>query len=190
MKFKKYYEKIMASKSKFIIIIGFIGIFLIALSTFSTKKKDEKEKTTLCDKNRSTDMDEYVSKLENKVNSIVSQIDGVGQSKVIITLENGIENVYANSQKKATNTNENFSGKTLKRDDIQTDVVLVDSGTGAGKQGLIITQREPKIRGVMVLCEGGDNVKTVANVVDAVSKCLNIGTNRLSVVKGVVTKNK
>ena len=43
MKFKKYYEKIMASKSKFIIIIGFIGIFLIALSTFSTKKRWKRE---------------------------------------------------------------------------------------------------------------------------------------------------
>jgi len=72
-----------------------------------------------------------------------------------------------------------------KRDDIQKDVVIID-GT-QGKQALIVTQKEPTIRGVIIICEGADNPKTVADVVNSVSKCLNIGTNRLSVVKGAIT---
>ena len=185
MKYKKYYEKILASKSKYVIIIGFIGIFLIVLSTFTTKKTEPKTKEVSSNYFTTTNTEEYVNKLENKINSIISQIEGVGNSKVIITLEKGIENVYANSEKKATNSNENFSGKMSKRDDIQKDIVIID-GT-QGKQALIVTQKEPTIRGVIIICEGADNPKTVADVVNSVSKCLNIGTNRLSVVKGAIT---
>lgn len=185
MNFKKYYEKILASKSKYIIVIGFIGIFLITISAFSTKKTKPEPKEVSSTSFTTTNSEEYVNKLENKINSIISQIQGVGNSKVIITLEKGVENIYANSEKKATNLNENLSGKMSKRDDIQKDVVIID-GT-QGKQALIVTQKEPTIRGVIIICEGADNPKTVADVVNSVSKCLNIGTNRLSVVKGAIS---
>ncbi len=182
-KIKERLKKFLPFKSKYnyIVLLGFIGIFLIALSTITHKKKDEIKKEEAKNCFNHNNIDEYAQQLENKLNNIISKIKGVGKSEVFVTIENGVENIYANSEKKATNSNENLSGKMSKRDDSQKDVVIIDGNEG--KKALIITQKEPKIKGVLVVCEGADNITVVENVIDAISKCLNIKKNRLSVVK-------
>ncbi len=179
MDFKKQYEKIMSSKLKYIVLLGLIGILLIVFSITTKKENKSKEKTQ--NQSNTITTDEYVKKLEDKLNNIISKIKGVGQSEVFITIENGIENIYANSEKKSTNSNENFSGKMSKKDDLQKDVVVIDSNNG--KQALVITQKEPTIKGVLVVCDGADDVYVVEQVIDAVCKSLNIKKNRMSVVK-------
>ena len=69
------------------------------------------------------------------------------------------------------------------RNDSQKDIAMVD--TKEGKQALVVTQKEPKIKGVLVVCDGADNSLVVEQVYDAISKPLNIKRNRLSVVKYV-----
>ena len=183
MNFKEQLKKIMSFKFKhnYIMLLGFIGIFLIAFSTLTFKKKDENKQEEIKNCFNHNNTDEYAKQLENKLNNIISKIKGVGKSEVFITIENGIENIYANSEKKTTNSNENLSGKMSKKDDSQKDVVVIDSNEG--KKALIVTQKEPKIKGVLVVCEGADNIKVVEDVTQAISKCLNIKKNRLSVVK-------
>lgn len=187
MELKKYIDKIMSSKdnTKYIVIIGMIGILLIAISTLIPKNSDGRTENNSL---KNVTAETYVAQLEKKINSMISQIEGVGSSEVVITLENGIENVYANSERKTSDCNENVSGKSTNRNDTQHDVVIID-GSG-GKQALVITQKEPTVKGVVVVCEGADNSVIVNRVTDAVTKSLNIKTNRISVVKKQQSKNK
>ncbi len=187
MELKKYIDKIMSSKdkTKYIVITGMIGILLIAISTLIPKNSDGKTENSIL---KNVTAETYVAQLEKKINSMISQIEGVGSSEVVITLENGIENVYANSERKTSDCNENISGKSTNRNDTQHDVVIID-GSG-GKQALVITQKEPTVKGVVVVCEGADNSVIVNRVTDAVTKSLNIKTNRISVVKKQQTKNR
>jgi len=180
MDFKKQYEKIMNSKLKYVVLLALVGTLLILFSTFTTKKeKTNKNEIENISKKMTTE--EYSKNLENKLNNIISKIKGVGKSEIFVTIENGTENIYANSEKKTVNENENFSGKMSKRNDVQKDVVVIDSEKG--KQALVIMQKEPTIKGVLVVCDGADDVTVVENVVNAISKSLNIKRNRLSVVK-------
>jgi len=182
--FKKYYEKIMSSKSKYIILLATIGIILIVFSTFTTQKnkkneiKDKDNEKVRCNEGVSQ-TEEYTRKLEMKLAKIISKIKGVGKSDVMITLENGVENIYANSEKKTTNSNENFSGKMSNRNDLQKDIVTIDGKKG--KEALLSTQREPKIKGVLIVCEGGGSSYVVKKVTDATKSALNIGLNAISV---------
>ena len=181
MDFKKQLEKLMNSKLKYVFLLCLVGIILILIST-TTKKKENTQKEDAKKTYKTMDAKEYEQQLENKLKDIVSKIKGVGKSDVFITLENGVENIYANSEKKTTNSNENFSGKMSKKNDLQKDVVVIDGNKG--KKALMITQKEPTIKGVLVVCEGGDDVNVVKQITDAISKSLNIKKNRLSVVKG------
>ena len=187
MEFKKYLEKLLYSKekTKYILIIGMVGILLISISTLLPKNSNDKN---MCgeSKNLNLSTEAYVQQLEQKINSMISQIEGVGNSEVVITLENGVENVYANSERKTSDSNENASGKQTNRNNTQHDVVIVD-GSG-GKQALIVTQKEPSVKGVVVVCEGADNSLIVKRVSDAVTKSLDIKTNRVSVVKRAAGK--
>ena len=184
MDFKKIFENLFASntkKTKLITFLALLGIMLITLASFWPTNKNSKNKTL---KNNfvETDINLYANQLENKINNIIKKIEGVGNCKVLITMENGIENIYANSEKKISNLNDNMSGMPTKQSDIQRDVALVDGNEG--KQALMITQKEPTVKGVVVVCQGAENGLVAKRVTDAVSKALHIKINRLSVVKG------
>lgn len=190
MDFKKNFENLFSSntkKAKLITFLALLGILLITLASFMPPGKNEKTKNS---KNNytETDINKYTDQLEKKINEIVKQIDGVGNCKVLITMENGVENIYANSEKKMSNSNENLTGTPSHHNDIQRDVVLIDGNDG--KQALMVTQKEPTVKGVVVVCQGAENDLVAKRVTDAVSKALHIKINRLSIVKGNPTNKK
>lgn len=171
------------SKTKIIMIVGILGIVLIFTSILlptNTKSKDEK--------NISLTTKQYEKELEDKIGELVSRIEGVGNSKVTVTLENGVENVYANTQKKSTNkSNTNSNGQNTQKSDSEQEVVIIDGKNG--KEALMVTQKEPTVKGVVVVCDGADNIKTEKMIKEAVTTSLNIKSNRVSVVKSNTTKN-
>ena len=42
---------------------------------------------------------------------------------------------------------------------------------------------EPKVRGVVVVCDGGDDPVTVSRVLEAVTKALNISSDKVCITK-------
>ena len=89
-KLKEYLEKLKFDKKKIIIAIGFIGIALILLSEVVPQESSKSQNT-----DAQTDYSEYVSSLEEKTADLISSIDGVGRCKVMITLEQSDENIFA-----------------------------------------------------------------------------------------------
>lgn len=186
MDIKKLFSQVFSKDSKWtkaVIFAGFIGIALILLSSLLPKTSGNKASSS--DQCTTISSEEYVKQLEEKVQTLVEKISGVGSSNVMITLENGVENVYANSEKKSTdNTTDNSSSGTSKATDknnTEQNVVVVDGKDG--KQALVVTQKEPTVKGVVVVCDGGDNLTVVQDVIDAVTTALRITSNRVTVVK-------
>ena len=184
MEAKKMFDKLFAKKSfsKWILILGIIGMALIFLSSFWPEPQTKTEQTADV---AASDVETYTQQLEAKVTNLVSQIDGVGNCSVMITLENGVENVYANSEKNSNDSTDDYNGegnqKTTERKDSEQNIVVVDGSDG--KEALMVTQKEPTVKGVVVVCDGADNPVVVQRVTDAVTTALNIKSNRVSVVK-------
>ena len=184
MEAKKMFDKLFAKKSfsKWILIFGIIGMALIFLSSFWPESQTNTEQTADV---AASDVETYTQQLETKVTNLVSQIDGVGKCSVMITLENGVENVYANSEKNSNDSTDDYNGdgnqKTTERKDSEQNIVVVDGSDG--KEALMVTQKEPTVKGVVVVCDGADNPVVVQRVTDAVTTALNVKSNRVSVVK-------
>ena len=51
---------------------------------------------------------------------------------------------------------------------------ILSSIEGVGKTDVMITEEEGKIVGVVIVCEGADNLMTRSNILNAVSTALNI----------------
>lgn len=98
-KLKEYLEKIKFDKKKIIIAIGFMGIALILLSEVVPQESSKSQNTDV-----QTDYSEYVSSLEEKTADLISSIDGVGKCKVMITLEQSDENIFAKNTDESTNS--------------------------------------------------------------------------------------
>lgn len=155
-------------KTKIIVAIGLIGLALIFASSIFDGKKENKTS----DDYNCVDYEEYAENLEHKLTDIVNSIEGAGECKVMITLENSAENVYATDVE--TKTDSNSSNQKDK-------YVFYDSSNG--ESPVLIKEYLPKVQGVTVLCNGGDNIAVKEKIIQCVTSLFNIPTNRVSVSK-------
>ena len=138
----------------YLVVIG--GIF-----TFSSffEEKEIKPAETM-------DYLEYISSLEEKIAGIASQITGVA-TEANLTLETGTEYVYLDQ----------YTTEELKN---EQSYIVIDDGSG-GEKALIVTEKMPQIRGVVVVAKGATNQQTEA-IKSSVAALLNIRSSKISVI--------
>lgn len=159
-----------------IVAIGVLGIVLIFLSEMLPKRKSQAAPPT-----EQTTTEEYTAALEERLTALIGRIDGVGRCRVMVTLENGIKYVYASEEK--TGSDYKTQGDTASQaDDSETTVILVQ--TDNGYEGLLVTELQPTVKGVVVVCEGGGDSVVQTRVKEALTAVLNITEKRVCVVAG------
>lgn len=91
---KEKLQKLKSDKNliRVIYIIGIIGIVLIFCSTFFTDKNKEYNSD-------SYSVSDYQSTQETRIKDMVESIQGVGKAKVMITMENSVEQIYTDDTK-------------------------------------------------------------------------------------------
>ena len=100
---------------------------------------------------------------------ILSQIQGVGKVRVLLTLASGEQTVYQNDQTvDASRTN-------------NETVILTDADRN--QWGLVQKILAPQYRGAIVLCQGAGDSSVRLAVVEAVSDATGLSTDRISVLK-------
>ncbi len=153
-------------KTKMLVIIGVIGILLILVSEIDFNPSKANENIS------SSDYVSYVNNLDKELTEIISNIDGVGTCKVMITLKNTSESVYA----------KNSDISSADSSSSQNDEYVIYNGTN-GDSPLLLKENFPVIEGVAIVCSGGDNVKIQEQIKKCVSALFNISSNRISVSK-------
>ena len=175
--FDKSKAEFLKNKNKWLIMIGFIGIGLIFISSLFPSQKREKKtvETTksLC---------EYEKELEAKIEDTVSKISGAGKCRVMITFDQGTEYIYAKEEKSTddrslTSKTDEYAEGSKKSG--ENGYIIID--TENGEQALIVTEKAPKVRGVVIVCEGGGNAGVAATVKRAVTGALDISESKVCV---------
>lgn len=165
-----------------IVIIGILGVALIfASSFFKTEKKEDKNAVA-----SKYTTQEYVTRLEQNLTELVSSIKGAGESKVMVTLENSEQTVYATEERQNKEATEDKSnGQTSKKkesDGLEKKYITVKDSDGSEK-ALSVTQIQPTVKGVVVVCQGGDDPCVQKKVIDAIKTALNITAKRVYVTR-------
>ena len=165
---------------KVVLFAGILGIFLIFVSSYSQNKPPPEKQEPI--KNQTTQ--EYIEKLESDLNKIISSIKGAGDAKVLITLENGMENVYATEERKNKEaTKDNLNGEASKvkeSDDVEKKYITIKDSDGSEK-ALSVMQIQPKVKGVVIVCKGGGNPEVQQRIREATKTLLNISSKRVFV---------
>jgi stage III sporulation protein AG len=128
--------------------------------------------------------EDYIRALENKLCGLMGSIKGVGQVQIMVTLENTGEYVYAQEEKRNVDKNvepgvEGAPDKSYLKENVQQTYILMNGQ----KEALVRTHLEPKVQGVVVICEGADNILVQQSVINVVTTALNIPTTRVCVEK-------
>ena len=122
--------------------------------------------------------------IENQLKYTLSQIEGAGRVEVMITYEASGEIVPAISVDKqtSTTTSSGDSGtSTTSTENTQNEIVTI--GGSGGNSALVLKEKSPEIRGVIVVSEGADNIAVKLNLLRAVQTLLSVSPDQVDVYK-------
>ena len=157
-----------------VVFVIILIIVLLSINVIWNKDKKEDNKSTI-DENKKLATIEEKSKDDNsltseKLENILSKINGVGKVKVYITYSqtSQIIPIYNEDISQKDTQEEDTQGGTRKVVETDTKKEVVYNEKSGSKT--IITQSivSPKIEGAIVTAEGGNNTNTKANIIQAV----------------------
>ena len=171
---------------KVILILGFAGIALIFLSGLFQNHDSKATNAQAEEESTKTTAQEYTQQVEKSLTELIGNINGAGSVKVLVTLERNTQYVYATEEKKTTQSTQdqaaNATVKNQENDSRETKYILVKGADGS-QQALAVTQVEPIVKGVVVVCEGGNQPAVQKDIIDAVTTALNLSSARVCVIK-------
>ncbi len=188
---KASFVKLSKEKRDKIAIVFLLGIFflLIAtpLSSFSSKNESkDSEITEFATEERQENMenDEYIEQLENKLEQTIEGMEGAGKVHVMITLEASGEKILDKNQPYESSSEVvKEAGKESEQSTIQSDSETVLIDVDGNTSPIIVQERYPKIEGVVVVCEGGDNTAISLRIKEAVQALFSVDTHKIVVCK-------
>lgn len=157
---------------KALVIAGLVGIALIFISSlFGSGSDSEKNESKV-----GFSAEEYCLELETDIKKLVSEITGSKNVSVVVTLENSVSYSYADIKEEVSSDKK---GDTSATDtELKESYITVKTADG-GEQALLITENMPEIRGVAIVCEGGDSELINEKILNTVTAALNITKKRV-----------
>lgn len=156
-----------------------------ALLEESDVQKVETEETDGGERELSVRMDEYIDDMEKKVEEQLVLVDGVGKVKVMITLKSSAEKIVLKDETSSGEIidEKDSGGGTRNNESISKgdESVIVDNGEGNGP--FTIKETTPYIQGVVVVAQGGDDVKVRQEIIDAVQVLFDVEVHKIKVMK-------
>ena len=161
------------------VVLGLCGIALIFVSSlFGAQDKNNK---TTAETSHYT-AEEYNQMLENDIKSIVTGITGDKKPTVVVTLDSGIRYSYVSADEIDT-TSSTGSTTDQSSESKKQSYITVKTSDG-GEQALVITEIMPQVRGVAIICAGGNDEIIAEKIKNAVTAALNITSKRVYISGG------
>lgn len=164
--FQRLFGKQKDKKTWIWVIVGLAGIGIIAATEWIPRRTDESPSPQTV-----VSAQELETALENRIGALLREVEGVGNCRVMVTLEHGTQFVYAKDTTASAQAGQSGSEKTL----------MVESDDGP--VGLLITEVQPTVKGVAVVCDGGDRDAVKERVTAIISTAFRISSQRVCVVK-------
>ena len=162
----------LSKKNIVLVAVAVICIFVLVLGELSAN-----ESKVSGEENEKLIASEYIKKTEKQLENIISGIEGVGDTEVMITLDSCYENVFAKGYSSKLQQDE-----TELKNDSEEEYIILKKGSN-NEESLIVKVYEPQVKGVAVVCEGGDDVNVKAAVTETVCSLFNISSAKVSVSK-------
>ena len=132
-----------------------------------------------------SEQERYVTYLESRLEEVLSQMEGVGEVEVMLTVQDTGEHVVEkDAERTETVTTESDSAggnRTVSELSAQEQTIYVEMGN----ESYPYVQKEllPTVVGVVVVAEGGGSPVVVSNISESVQALLPIEAHRIKVVK-------
>lgn len=172
-------------KSQLLIIL-LVGVLLIVIAMPVKKTSDKSNDSSRQVLQTDTEDAAYEQELERRLETALAQAEGVGKVKVMVTLQSSSEKVI---EKDTENTGQNIdesdkSGGTRNtKENSVKEATVYDSKSQGEQTPYVRKEISPKVAGVIVVAQGGDNAVVIENITDAVCALFDVDTHKIKVMK-------
>lgn len=146
-------------KKEKLVVILLIGLLLLIVA-FPVKEREESE--ILPEKiNTIEEEKDWQQQMEEDLKRVLEKVKGVGKTEVILTCEGTEKNLVEKDEK---------------------DTVYTKDAKG-NQIPYLTSQEYPKVIGVVVVAEGGDNPVIIGNIQEAVQVLFQVEAHKIKVMK-------
>lgn len=128
----------------------------------------------------------YKEKMEQQITEALEQVDGIGKTKVMITLKGSKEVVVDKDTPTDQQTTKEVDSQGGTREESsysqQESTVLVTDSSGQSVP-YVIKELEPEIAGIVVVAEGADREIIVQEITDACEVLFSVPVHKIKVMK-------
>ncbi|MFA9397670.1 MAG: stage III sporulation protein AG [Clostridiaceae bacterium] len=181
MDYKNIIKKITKDKKNSnILIVLIIGIILILVGNFFSSIGSHDD--AISNDNYTSN---YEEKKKSELETILNSIDGIGETRVMITFESGEEKVPAVNKTDSLNTTQeqDNSGGLRETTGENNQETVVMQGSSGSSDPLILKTNNPKVVGVLIVADGASDSITKLEIKKIISSLFDINMDKVNVLE-------
>lgn len=181
-----FLEKIKSVEQKKLLenSVIFLMLFIIVIIVMNTIFTSEKESAAvnIMDKIE-TSNDNMNNSLEERLEEILSMIEGSGNVDVMVSYLNSVEQVPMYDEKISTTVTEesDTAGGKRKTNQTSNEHTIIFEEKNNTKTAMIKQTIMPEIIGVVVVADGAKNIKVKEDIIKAVEATVNVSSHKIQV---------
>ena len=180
--FKKFQK--MKTETWILLLLAGILLFVIALPTEKKEERQEMESIGF-QETEASGGDDYVKNLEKRVEKFLSSIEGAGKTTVLLTVESNGETILQTDrsiEQKSTSETDSEGGVGSSEEMSQSSQTVL---FGSEEMPYVTKELCPKVTGIVVVAEGGDNARVKAEISEAMEALFDVPPHKIKVLKRV-----
>ena len=171
--FENFKNLKIGKKNIVLVAVAIFIILLLLVIEFLTPDNTE----NISKENTEIYSSQYIEKTEKELEALLENISGAGEVKVMITLENCYENVFAKGY-----TEKNDNKTDSQKNESEEEYIIIKNGSN-NEECLVVKVYEPTVKGVAVIAQGADNTQVKNSITQTVCALFDISTAKVSVEK-------
>ena len=182
-----------SGKNKWLVMLAVGLIFLILAFPFGSEKKEDLEESSDSVSLQREETEtaaaavSYERFFEQRLEDILSHVDGVGQVEVMIVLKSSEEKVWRvdrdTSYSITQETDQNGGSRRVESQAVTENTIL--SGQTGKEEPLLAKEMKPEISGVIISAEGGKSPQVQAEISAAVEALFDVPSHKIKVLKRI-----
>lgn len=172
-----------------IILLSFPGIFnSTGANDKKTKETKQTDSQTLQKDTNTTSYNPntYILEMENKLVGILKKVSGIGDVEVMITLKSSEKQVALKdtpSTQESLNENDGEGGNRTEKNVTREESTVLVTDENGNSVPYIVQTAMPEVEGIVVIAEGGGDVKVILDIMEAAEVLFDVPANKVKVMK-------
>lgn len=164
-----------------LVVFGSAGLISLGKSGNALQTAAVAKTSTVPVQSETTKLNSLERDLENKLQTTLSRMNGVGQVAVSVSLFSGLKSNYARNEnvtKRTSKETDKASGTRETTEVTENNQLVMPSGT---TQPVMVMEERPQVAGVLVIAEGAKDPRIKEEIHTALKTLLDIPATKITV---------